>query len=58
MNPTPDLRTVAEVAALLRVHEKTVRSWIADGRLPVVRAGRAVRVRSTDLEAFIEGTAA
>jgi excisionase family DNA binding protein len=51
-------------ARLLRVHEVAERlaisrsmAWrlTAEGRLPVVRIGRAIRIRPADLEAYIEG---
>jgi len=38
------LLTVSQVAENWRVSQRTVRRMIADGRLPVVRLGRAVRV--------------
>ena len=37
-------RTAAEVARELGVSLRTVRRWIADGRLPATRVGRAVRI--------------
>jgi len=37
------------VADRLQVSKRTVRRWIAEGRLPVVRLGRAVRIRPADL---------
>ncbi len=54
------------VPRLLRLHEvadrlsiSTSMAWklIAYGHLPSVRIGRAVRVRPTDLEAYLEGAA-
>jgi excisionase family DNA binding protein len=42
-----------EVAIRLALSPATVRRWIFDGRLPVVKLGRAVRVRETDVEALI-----
>jgi excisionase family DNA binding protein len=41
--------SVADAAALLGVDHKTVRSEIRAGRLPVIRLGRAVRIREADL---------
>jgi excisionase family DNA binding protein len=38
------LLTVSQVAENWRVSQRTVRRMIADGRLPVVRLGRAVRI--------------
>jgi excisionase family DNA binding protein len=37
-------RTAAEVASELGVGLRTVRRWIADGRLPATRVGRSVRI--------------
>ena len=48
------LLTYDEVAHRLHVSEPTVRRYVAAGRLPIVRLGRAVRVRPQDLAAFIE----
>ncbi len=47
------LLTVQEVAERLRVHPITVRRHIKAGRLRAVRVGRSVRVRVSDLEAFL-----
>jgi excisionase family DNA binding protein len=47
--------TVAEVAALLKINQQTVRNWIDAGKLPAVRVGaRRVRVTRSDLERFLE----
>ena len=50
--------TVAEVAERLKVHPITVRRHIKAGRLRAVRFGRAVRIRESDLDAYVapEGT--
>jgi excisionase family DNA binding protein len=45
-----ELLTVQETAQLLKVSTVTVRRFIADGRLPAVKVGRAVRVEKTDAE--------
>ena len=44
-----------EVADILGLQPVTIRRMIHDGRLPVVRptGGRAVRVRSEDVEALV-----
>jgi excisionase family DNA binding protein len=44
--------TTAEVARLLRVHQRTVQEWIRVGMLPAVRYGRLLRIRQTDLATF------
>jgi excisionase family DNA binding protein len=48
------LLTVSEVAQRLRLSERQIRRMIADGRIPVVRLGRAVRIREETLRALIE----
>jgi excisionase family DNA binding protein len=42
--------TVREIARELGVTEVSVRIWIREGRLPAIRAGRAYRVRRSDLD--------
>ena len=47
--------TVAEVAALLRVHEMTVRNWYSKKGLRIQRVGRlGIRIASSDLKLFLE----
>lgn len=41
--------TVHQVAAELKIHPATVRSWINDGRLRAVRVGREWRVRRSEV---------
>ena len=48
------LFTADEVRLALKVKMSTVRSWIHQGRLPVVRAGRSVRIRESVLIKIIE----
>lgn len=48
------LQTVSEAAELLSVSTKTIRRWIAAGRLPAVRLGRLVRVSSNSLIEFVQ----
>ena len=43
-----------EAARFLNVSENTVRMWIWERRLSVVRLGRAVRIYRRDLEDLIE----
>lgn len=50
----PELLTVDEVAAFLRISVDAVRARIDRGALPgVVRLGRSVRVRRDDLRAWV-----
>lgn len=45
--------TVAEIAAVLRLNQQTIRNWIDQGTLPAVRIGRRVRVLRSDLDELI-----
>ncbi len=48
------LLTAGEVADLLRVSTMTVYRLIRGGELPAVRVGRSYRVRSDDLDSYLE----
>lgn len=50
LNLSADLLLTREAAAYLRCDESTVRRFIAQGKLPVVRVGGLVRIRRSDLE--------
>jgi excisionase family DNA binding protein len=48
---------VRQTAERLGLKESTVRAWIAQRRIGVVRLGRAIRVRPDEVERLIaEGT--
>lgn len=47
------LLKIPEAAQRLALSPATLRAWIATGRLPVVRLGRAVRVKADDVDALI-----
>ena len=51
----PELLTVAQVAQLLRLNPQTIRNWIDAGTFPATRIGRRVRIKRTDVDAFIAG---
>lgn len=51
--PVPQLLTVADVARLLRVHEKTIRRLVRSHQLPCVRVGASVRFLPTDLTRWL-----
>jgi excisionase family DNA binding protein len=51
----PQMLTVNEVAEILQISPRTVRRMIDDGRLPVVRIGRAVRVHPDTVAALMSG---
>ncbi len=44
------LLTIFEAATLLSVAPVTLRKWSQQGRVPIVRLGRAVRMRLADVE--------
>ena len=44
----------AEAAQLLDVHQITIRKWIKEGRLPVIKGFRSYRIKMSDLEGLFE----
>jgi excisionase family DNA binding protein len=52
--PTASHLTVQEVAAQLRVSERTVRRLISRGQLQVVRIGRSVRITPAAVGSMLE----
>jgi excisionase family DNA binding protein len=53
----PEMLSIAEAAALLRIHRDTAYRWAKAGTFPVpiVRLGSLLRVRRQQLDAFING---
>ncbi|GEM29181.1 MerR family transcriptional regulator [Nocardia neocaledoniensis NBRC 108232] len=49
---TDRLYSVEQVAELLGLHVRTVRSYVRDGKLPAARIGKQYRIAHDDLEAF------
>lgn len=50
-----DYLTIQEVAALYAVSERTVRNWVAEGKLDARRiGGRIIRIESRSLETLSE----
>lgn len=49
----PEVLTVGEVAAYLRISKTTVCRWCNNGKLPAFRIGRGWRVQRSDLELCI-----
>jgi excisionase family DNA binding protein len=47
-----DLYSVEQVAELLNLHVKTVRSYVREGRLKAVRIGKQYRIAGEDLAAM------
>ncbi len=55
MSDDDELLTVLEVAERLKVNQQTVRNWLDRGDMRETRVGpRRIRVRESDLEAFLE----
>jgi excisionase family DNA binding protein len=53
----PELIGVPEAAQRCGVHYRTIRRWIADGRLNAVRVGpRLLKVDADELAAFLRPT--
>ncbi len=52
----PELLTLKEACALLKVHENTLRQWDTKGILPAVRIGekRIRRYKKEDLMKFLD----
>ena len=48
--------TIRDIAATLRVTERTVRRWIASGELATYRFGGSLRISRQDFEAFIRAS--
>ena len=50
--------SLQDIAEELGISDRTVRRWVASGRLPAVRPSeRVIRVKAEDLDAFL-GTSA
>jgi excisionase family DNA binding protein len=49
-----ELMTVAEVAAILKLNQQTVRNWIDAGKLPALHVGRRVRIKRSDFDQLLE----
>lgn len=45
--------SVKDVAAHFKVSERTVRKWIAEGKLPSVLLGSARRIKAEDVLRFV-----
>ena len=44
--------TVAEVAAALKVQDRTIRAWIGNGKIKAVLFGRHYRISASAIEAM------
>jgi len=50
-----ELFTIAEIAAYLKLSQRTAWRWCKSGRLPAFKIGHQWRVAQSDLEEFIRG---
>ncbi len=49
------LLSFEEAQSLTGIRVPTWRAWAASRKIPIVRLGRRVKIRETDLERLIEG---
>ena len=55
---TEPLLTIADVAKIFRVSERTVFNWISSGKIQSVKIGGAIRFRQSDIDRLIQGESA
>jgi len=48
------LMTIKEVADFLRISTISAYSWVRDGKLPAIRIGKEWRVRTRDLNEWLD----
>ena len=48
-----ELLGIQDVSRLLKIRESTLRAWVFQRRIPVVRIGRLVRFKRSELERWI-----
>jgi len=49
----PPLLTLPDLAAVLRIHERTIRRMVATRRMPCVRIGRTIRFDAADVARWL-----
>lgn len=54
MDATTELLTVDEAAELLKVTPAAIYLWIKEKALPTVKAGTLIRIRRSELDAWLE----
>lgn len=50
LQPIDEVLTVRQVARILKFTERRVRDFIADGRIPAVKVGRAWRIKRSEVD--------
>lgn len=48
-----ELLSIRDVSELLKIKESTLRAWVFQRRIPVVRLGRLVRFRLSELTKWL-----
>ena len=46
--------TIPEVADIFKVTTRTIHNWISEGRLPIIKIGKTVRISDEAVEALID----
>jgi len=55
MQDENEMLTADEVASRMKVHIRTVRKWVKDGKISIVEIGsREYRIRRSELNRFIQ----
>jgi len=54
MSNNDSLLTIKEAAEYLKVHWQTVRTYIKKGKLKSLRVGRGIRIKSSEVERFLD----
>lgn len=54
---TEELYTPQQTADKLQVSLKSIRKWLAEGKLTGVKVGRLWRIRESDIQQFLERNA-
>lgn len=49
------MKTIKETAAIFRVHEKTIRNWIRDGKIRAVKIKGTIRIADEEVEKLLKG---
>lgn len=50
--------TIEQVAEILHLHQKTIRSYVREGKIRAAKTGNQWRIQKKDLDAFINGETA
>jgi len=46
--------TIKTLSTELKVHPNTVRNWIRDGKLEVIKVGKGIRITEEQLQKFLK----